>query len=216
VVGVEAVLFDMDGLLVDTEQVWYEVETEVAERLGGTWGREHQRRLVGGSLDSTVAYILRVTGSDVAPDVVAGWMLDSMKSRLAEGVELMPGADELLTAVRAAGLRTGLVTSSAAVIADAVLGVVGRERFDIVVTGDDVTRYKPDPEPYRHATGLLGLDPGRCVVLEDSPNGVAAATAAGCLVVAVPSVLPIPEAPGRLVVGSLREVTVDRLRGLAA
>lgn len=210
----EAVLFDMDGLLVDSEQLWYEVETEVVERLGGTWGRAHQKRLVGGSMRSTVSYILEVTGADVAPEVVAGWMLEGMRSRLAEGVELMPGADELLTEVRAAGLRTGLVTSSGRVLADAVLGVVGADRFDVVVTGDDVTRHKPDPEPYLRAARLLGLPPGRCVALEDSPNGVAAATAAGCRVVAVPSVLPVEAAPGRLVVGSLKELSVDRLRGL--
>lgn len=213
-VGVEAVLFDMDGLLVDTEKVWYEVETEVVERLGGSWGRAHQQELVGGSMASTVAYILRVTGADVAPDVIAGWMVDGMTSRLAKGVEPMPGADELLTAVREAGLRTGLVTSSGAPIADAVLAVIGRDRFDVVVTGDDVTRHKPDPEPYLRAARQLGVAAAACAVLEDSPNGVTAATAAGCRVVAVPSVLPIPEAPGRLVVGSLREVTVDRLRGL--
>nr|PZN47790.1 MAG: hydrolase [Actinomycetota bacterium] len=212
--GVEAVLFDMDGLLVDTEPLWYEVETEVVERLGGTWGRAHQERLVGGSMRSTVAYILEVTGADVPPETVAGWMLEGMRSRLARGVELMPGADELLTEVRDAGLRTGLVTSSGRVLADAVLGTIGAGRFDVVVTDDDVARHKPDPEPYLRAARLLGLPPGRCVALEDSPNGVAAATAAGCAVVAVPSVLPVEEAPGRLVVGSLKELSVERLRAL--
>jgi HAD superfamily hydrolase (TIGR01509 family) len=212
----EAVLFDMDGLLVDTEKVWYEAETEVVERLGGTWGRSHQQELVGGSLASTAAYIVRVTGTDVAPDVVGTWMIEAMTRRLADGVELMPGAAELLAEVRRAQVRTGLVTSSAAVIADAVLDVIGRGNFDIVVTGDDVARHKPDPEPYLRAARLLGLPPGACAVLEDSPNGVTAATAAGCRVVAVPSVLPIPDAPGRLVVRSLREVTVARLRALFA
>ncbi|MEV5410668.1 HAD family phosphatase [Thermopolyspora sp. NPDC052614] len=212
----EAVLFDMDGLLVDTEKVWYAVETEVVESLGGTWGRAHQQELVGGSMASTAAYIVKVTGTDVGADVVAARMLAGMTSRLAEGVDLMPGADELLTAVREAGVRTGLVTSSASAIAGAVLDVVGRERFDVVVTGDDVARPKPDPEPYLLAARLLGVPPGSCVVLEDSPNGVTAATAAGCRVVAVPSVLPIPDAPGRLVAGSLLKVTVERLRGLFA
>jgi beta-phosphoglucomutase-like phosphatase (HAD superfamily) len=86
----------------------------------------------------------------------------------------------------------------------------------VTVTGDDVTRTKPDPEPYRLAAKLLDVDPGNCVALEDSPNGVASATAAGCRVVAVPSLVPIPSGPGRLVVSSLREVTLETLRALAA
>jgi HAD superfamily hydrolase (TIGR01509 family) len=209
-----AVFFDMDGLLVDTEKVWYDVESEVVERLGGTWGPDHQEELVGGSLPTTVAYMLKVTGASVPPAEVAAWMLDGMSRRLAGGVELMPGAAGLLTEVRASGVPMGLVTSSARVIADLVLDAIGRDRFDVVVNGDDVARTKPDPEPYLRAARLLAVEPSRCAVLEDSPNGVTAATAAGCRVVAVPSLLPIPPAPGRLIVGSLREITVDRLRGL--
>jgi HAD superfamily hydrolase (TIGR01509 family) len=213
VAGIDAVFFDMDGLLVDTEKVWYDVESEVAERLGGTWGPDHQEELVGGSLPATVAYMLRVTGADVPPGRVAEWMLEGMTRRLAEGgAELMPGAADLLAEVRGAGVPMGLVTSSAKVIADLVLDAIGRDRFDLVVTGDDVTRTKPDPEPYLTAARLLGADPARCAVLEDSPNGVTAATAAGCHVVAVPSLLPVPPAPGRLIVRSLREVTLARMR----
>jgi HAD superfamily hydrolase (TIGR01509 family) len=210
----DAVFFDMDGLLVDTEKVWYDVESEVVERLGGTWGLDHQEELVGGSLPTTVAYMLKVTGASAPPEKVAAWMLEGMTRRLAEGVELMPGAADLLTEVRASGVPMGLVTSSAKVITDLVLDAIGRERFDTVVTGDDVTRTKPDPEPYLSAARLLGVDPSRCAVLEDSPNGVTAATAAGCRVVAVPSLLPIPPAPGRLIIGSLREITLDRIREL--
>jgi HAD superfamily hydrolase (TIGR01509 family) len=141
-------------------------------------------------------------------------MVDGMVARLSAGVELMPGAVELLDAVRAEGVPAGLVTSSLGEIAGAVLKVVGRERFDVIVTADDVTHTKPDPEPYLTAARLLGVEPVRCVVLEDSPSGVAAATAAGCAVVAVPSILPIEPAPGRLVVSSLTAVTVADLRAL--
>ncbi|SDR25286.1 HAD family hydrolase [Thermostaphylospora chromogena] len=210
-----AVFFDMDGLLVDTEGVWFEVETAAMARLGGgAWGPDHQENLVGGSLPTTVAYMLRVSGSSADPEELAEWMLEEMARRLSEGVKLMPGAVELLEEVRAAGLPVALVTSSARRLAELCLRGIGPHYFDHVVTGDDVVRTKPDPEPYLMAARLAGVAPEDCVVLEDSPNGVAAATAAGCKVVAVPGVLPVPAAPGRLVVGSLRHVDLDALRGL--
>lgn len=210
----EAVFFDMDGLLVDSERVWLEIETGVMARLGAVWTPEHQAHLVGGSMERTIDYMLAVSGAEVPPDTVRSWMVGGMVARLSAGVELMPGAVELLDAVRAEGVPAGLVTSSLGEIADAVLKVVGRERFDVIVTADDVTHPKPDPEPYLTAARLLGAEPVRCVVLEDSPSGVAAATAAGCAVVAVPSILPIEPAPGRLVVSSLTAVTVADLRAL--
>lgn len=212
----DAVLFDMDGLLVDSEKIWFQVESEVMERLGSPWGVADQERLVGGSMTSTVAYMLKVSGADAHPDDVAAWMLAGMTGRLADGVEMMPGAAELLASVRRAGVPTALVTSSARPIARACLKGIGEGNFDHVVTGDDVTRTKPHPEPYLTAARLLGVAAARCVALEDSPNGVASATAAGCRVVAVPSVVPIPAGPGRLVVESLREVDVEALRTLAA
>lgn len=209
-----AVFFDMDGLLVDTEKVWLEIETAVMARLGGTWTPEHQAHLVGGSMERTVSYMLAVSGASTAPESVWTWMVEGMVARLADGVSVMPGAGELLDALRDEGVPVGLVTSSLREIADAVLKAVGRDRFDVVVTGDDVARPKPDPEPYLTAAGLLGVEPVRCVVLEDSPSGVAAATAAGCAVVAVPNILPVEPAPGRLVVSSLAEVTVGHHRDL--
>jgi HAD superfamily hydrolase (TIGR01509 family) len=158
--------------------------------------------------------MLAVSGAEVAPQAVREWMIDGMVARLQDGVPVMPGASELLDALRDEGVPVALVTSSLRPIADAVLKSVGRERFDLVVTADDVTRTKPDPEPYLTAARRLGAEPVRCVVLEDSPNGVAAATAAGCAVVAVPSLLPVEQAPGRLVVTSLTDVGVADLRAL--
>ncbi|MEV6860144.1 HAD family phosphatase [Streptosporangium subroseum] len=211
----DAVLFDMDGLLVDSEKIWFQVETEVMERLGGDWGPDDQEHLVGGSMAVAVAYMLKVSGGGAEPAEVAAWMLEGMVERLAGGVEMMPGAAELLEEVRQAGLATALVTSSVRPIAEACLESIGRHNFDRVVTGDEVARTKPDPEPYLTAARLLGARATHCVALEDSPNGVTSATAAGCRVVAVPSVLPIPAAPGRLVVGSLREIDVAVLRALS-
>jgi HAD superfamily hydrolase (TIGR01509 family) len=210
------VLFDMDGLLVDTEPLWLETETDVMARLGAPWTKEDQKHLLGGSMEHTVGHLLARATRPVPPEEVAQWMMDGMLKRAAEGrVVIQPGARELLDQVAAAGLRYALVTGSQRPFVDAVLASTGFV-FPVTVTGDDVARPKPDPEPYRLAAKLLDADPGNCVALEDSPNGVASATAAGCLVVAVPSLLLVPPAQGRLVARSLTEVTVATLRALAA
>ncbi|MEU8310202.1 HAD family phosphatase [Actinomadura sp. NPDC048955] len=214
--GPHAVLFDMDGLLIDSERVWLEVESEVMAWLGGEWSPAHQERLVGGSLYLAVDYMLELTGADAPREEVGRRMLDGMVERLGTCVPMMPGAKELLAEVRAAGVTAALVSSSHRRLIEPVLEAVGREHFALSVAGDEVARTKPHPEPYLTAAARLGADPARCVVLEDSPNGVAAAEAAGCVTVAVPGLLPIPPAPGRTVVASLREVDLERLRSLVA
>jgi HAD superfamily hydrolase (TIGR01509 family) len=211
-----AVLFDMDGLLIDSEPLWLEAETAVIRRLGGQpWTPADQQQLLGGSLDRTVRY-LRAKASVPQPlDVIGEWLMVEMEELVkARGVQLRPGAAALLDAVRAAGLPHALVTSSERGFMDVVLASTGLA-FDVTVCAADVTRTKPDPEPYLLAAKLLGTEPESCTVLEDSPNGVAAAEAAGCLLVAVPSLTPIPPAPGRVVAGSLTEITLAALRRLA-
>jgi HAD superfamily hydrolase (TIGR01509 family) len=214
--GLAAVLFDMDGLLVDTEPLWFEIETEVMSRLGGEWSTADQANLVGGSLQATLDYLLGRARNPVPRQTLAGWMLDGMVARVERAtVTLRPGAAALLAEVRTAGVPHALVTSSERVIMDAVLAATGLS-FPVTVCAEDVSRIKPDPEPYLLATKLLSVDPGACVVLEDSTNGVTAAEAAGCHVIAVPNVAPVPPAPGRIIVGSLAEVSLARLRDLAA
>jgi HAD superfamily hydrolase (TIGR01509 family) len=209
------VLFDMDGLLVDTEPLWFETEIEVMARLGAPWTKEDQKQLLGGSMPRTVRYLLSKAAQPATPQDVERWMMEGMLNRAAAGrVEVLPGARELLAEVAAAGIPLALVTSSLRLLADAVLSGAGLA-FPVTVTGDDVPVTKPDPAPYLLAAKLLDVDPARCVALEDSPNGTASATAAGCRVLAVPSFVDIPPAPGRLVVRSLRDVTVDTLRALA-
>ena len=207
-----AVMFDMDGLLVDTEPLWFEAEIEIMARLGGTWSHADQAHLVGGSLARSVAYLL-AKAAPVPPDGAAGprqwppsaatvgdWLVDAMVDSIgARGAPPMPGAAGLLADLAAAGLPCALVTSSQRRVMDAVLaqlaGAHGRgapdarppsqpdsqphSLFDVTVCADDVTHAKPHPEPYLLAARLLGADPARCVVLEDAPNGVEAAEAAG-------------------------------------
>lgn len=209
-----AVLFDMDGLLVDTEPLWFETEIEVMGRLGAPWTKEDQRQLLGGSMPRTVSYLLGKAKRPVSAETIERWMIAGMLARAAAGrVVLMPGARELLAEVTSAGLPYALVTSSARSFAEAVLASTGL-RFPVSVTSDDVPVTKPDPAPYLHAAKLLDVDPADCVALEDSPNGTASATAAGCRVVAVPSFVDIPPAPGRLIVSSLTEISLTTLRSL--
>jgi HAD superfamily hydrolase (TIGR01509 family) len=167
-------------------------------------------------MDNTVGYLLARAARPVPPADVARWMTEGMLSRAAEGrVIVRPGARELLNEVAATGIPYALVTGSQRPFTEAVLASTGF-RFPVTVTGDDVARTKPDPEPYLLAAKLLDADPEQCVALEDSPNGVASATSAGCLVVAVPTLLPIPPAARRLVVPSLSGITLATLRALAA
>ena len=202
----EAVLFDMDGLLIDSEPLWLEAETAVMARLGADWTPADQAQLLGGSLARTVRYLLGKATRPASPGQVADWLMSQVTELIRDrGVPLRPGARELLAEVAAAGLPRALVTSSERGFMDAVLVHTGL-RFDMLVCADDVSMTKPDPEPYLLAAKLLGADPARCVALEDSPNGVASAQAAGCRVIAVPSLVPIEPAPGRTVVRSLAEL----------
>jgi HAD superfamily hydrolase (TIGR01509 family) len=210
--ALQAVLFDMDGVLVNSEPLWFEAESAVMARLGGDWAEGDQHVLVGGSMAVTVAYLLGKATGQADPAVVEGWLLESMTQKLATGpLPVMPGARELVSEVAAARLPYALVTSSERKIMDAVLAGFGAP-FPVTVCAEDVSVCKPDPEGYLLAAAKLAVDPRLCVAIEDSLNGVAAAEAAGCLVIAVPGVVPIPAGPGRVVVSSMTKLSLARLR----
>jgi HAD superfamily hydrolase (TIGR01509 family) len=214
--ALQAVLFDMDGLLVDSEPLWFEAESMVMDRLGGPWDESDQQALLGGSLPRTVAYLLSRAARPASEQDVASWLVGRVARLLAEReLPVLPGAAELVAEVHAAGIPTALVTSSQRQIMDAVLSRL-RLPFDVTVCAEDVRVSKPDPEPYQRAADRLAVDPRRCVALEDSPNGVAAAEGAGCRLVVVPSLAPIPARAGRVVVASLSEVGLPLLKSLAA
>jgi len=213
--SLEAVMFDMDGLLVDSEPLWFLAESVVMNRLGGPWTPADQHALVGGSMASTVGYLLARATRPAEPATVARWLIEEMVGLVrSRPLPALPGVLTLLAEVRAASLPHALVTSSEPAVVDAVLGRLD-VRFDVVVCAADVTAAKPDPEGYRLAAAKLAAEPGRCIALEDSPNGVTAAEAAGLRVIAVPSVVPVPERPGRVVLASLAGVTLAQLRELS-
>jgi HAD superfamily hydrolase (TIGR01509 family) len=205
-------LFDMDGLLVDSEPLWFEVESAVMARLDGQWSPADQQALIGGSLPRTVSYLMARARRPADGQDVARWLVDGMTTLLgSRELRMLPGARELLAQVRSDGIPHALVTSSERPIMDAVLRQIGTG-FSATVCADDVVHGKPDPEPYLRAAALLGASPQSCVALEDSPNGVASAEAAGCRLVAVPGLVPILARPGRVVARSLAEVNLPMLR----
>ncbi|MCW2600708.1 MAG: putative hydrolase [Frankiales bacterium] len=216
--ALHAVLWDMDGLLVDSEPVWTVAETELAAQLGGEWSEQLKATIVGTRLDVAVPAILEHYSRPTGPQDVAWasqWLLGRMVELFAAGPVLMPGVPELLAALRDAHVPMALVSSSYRVLVDAVLRH-DLAAFDVTVAGDEVGHGKPHPEPYLTAAALLGVDPRNCVVLEDSVAGVLAGEGAGCAVVAVPSVTGVTVVPGPriLVRDSLKSVDIASLRGL--
>ncbi len=186
-----AALFDMDGLLVDSEPLWTVAEERVAARYDGIFTPELKARMIGKRLDLAVGILLEGLGTEAARaashQAVAQQLLAEMATLLADGAPLRPGAIALLDALRDARVPLALVSSSFRVLVDAALRDVGADRFAVSVAGDEVTHGKPDPEPYLTAARRLGVVPARCVVLEDAPAGLASALAAGCACVYVPS-----------------------------
>ena len=214
-----AVLFDMDGLLVDSEPLWTVAEEELAARLGGTWSTELKAAIVGTRLDVSVPAILEWYGVEPTPQAVddaAGFLLSRMAELFEQDLPVAPGALALLDALAEAAVPLALVSSSFRVLVDAALRQLDAGRFAVTLAGDEVVHGKPHPEPYLTACERLGVVPTACVVLEDAPSGVAAAEAAGCVAVVVPSVAVIAEGPRRPVLRSLTEVRAGWLLSLPA
>jgi HAD superfamily hydrolase (TIGR01509 family) len=197
------VLWDMDGTLVDTEPYWIECEFALVESFGGTWSEQHAHELVGGDLIESAIYIAEHGGVPLPPAEIVHRLLDGVVARVRAHIPWRPGAQELLTELRALRVPCALVTMSWRRFAEAVVDGLPAGTFAALVTGDEVSAPKPDPEPYLLAARLLGADPARCVAIEDSPRGVTSAVAAGVHTLAVPHVIPLPPGPGRTLAPSL-------------
>ena len=213
--GLAAVLWDMDGTLVDTEPYWIECEYELVEAFGGTWSDEHAHAIVGSDLLDSARYISEHGGVPLAPRQIVERLLDGVVERIRQRVPWRPGARELLAALREDGVPCALVTMSWSRFADPVVAELPAGSFDVVVTGDTVTHGKPHPDPYLKAARELGVDPARCVAIEDSPTGVRSAVDAGCRVLGVPNVRELEAGPRVVLADSLADVRVEDLRSLA-
>ena len=212
----EAVLWDLDGTLVDTEPAWIACERALVESHGGTWTDEDSLALVGSDLLTAAAYIRDRGSVPLTPEKIVEWMLDEMELRVRRSLRWQPGARELLTELRAAGVPCALVTMSYRRLVDAILAGLPSGTFGAVVTGDEVVNGKPDPEPYLTAAALLGVDPADCLVIEDSSTGAAAGVAAGCRVLAVPRVISIDSSLPVTVLPSLAGLQAGDLAAAAA
>jgi HAD superfamily hydrolase (TIGR01509 family) len=213
-VTLQAVLFDMDGTIVDTEPYWIAAEYELVESFGGRWTQQLALSLVGNALPAS-AQIIRAHGVDMQPEAIVERLLDEVVRECERVIPWRPGAQRLLAALGGAGIPCGLVTMSYLRLAETITKALPAGTFATLVTGDQVSDGKPHPEAYLLAAERLGAEPARCVAIEDSPTGIAAAEAAGCVVVAVPHHVPIEPAPGRAIVASLADLSVARLRRLA-
>ena len=182
-----AVLWDMDGTLVDTEPYWIECEFALAERHGGTWSQEHGLAVIGLDLTDSATYMREHMGIDLTPRQIIEELLVGVVQRIEEEMPWRPGARELLAALKANDVPCALVTMSWRRFVEPVLRALPEGSFDVVVCGDEVSRGKPHPEPYLRAADLLGCAPAETLAIEDSRTGATSAQAAGCPVLVVPS-----------------------------
>jgi HAD superfamily hydrolase (TIGR01509 family) len=212
--GPAAVLWDLDGTLVDTEPYWIETEFALAREHGAPWSREHALALVGNDLIESGRYIRRVMGLEMSPAQIVEYLLDGVVARVQESVPWRPGALDLLADLREHGIPCGLVTMSYRRFVDPMLRALPPETFAVVVTGDTVSRGKPHPEPYLTAAAALGLEATACLAIEDSRTGASSAEAAGCRVLVVPNHVEVAPGPARVFRASLAGLTAADLAGL--
>lgn len=212
--SLQAVLWDMDGTLVRTEELWMAAEERTMTAFGSHWDAQDQAVAIGGPLDRVVRYMASRVGR---PESVVGEKLVAEIEELmhVEHVPWMPGARELHDALATAGVPQALVSNSWRHLMNTALQELGT-RFDETVAGDEVINPKPAADPYLKGCQLLGADPTFTVVLEDSPTGVTAGMAAGCYVVGIPHVSPLPTGDRVTIVDSLTEVTPQFLADLVA
>jgi HAD superfamily hydrolase (TIGR01509 family) len=208
-----AVLWDMDGTLVDTEPFWLAAEAELVASFGGIWTPEDGLTLVGSGLWHSAA-ILQGRGVDLTEDEIVNRLTDRVMEQIEGGVAWRPGALELLSEIREAGIPTALVTMSVRRMAEHVSSLMPFAAFDHIVAGDSVTHSKPHPEPYLLGARLLGVEAADCFAIEDSTTGLASAVAAGTVAVGVPLHSPLEQGRGYTIWPTLSGRTVTDISEL--
>jgi HAD superfamily hydrolase (TIGR01509 family) len=195
-----AVLWDLDGTLIDSEKVWDVSLADTIRWLGGELSARARAAVVGAELGTASRVLVEEAGIEPSPARVGetcDYLVGRTAALFADGVRWRPGAREALDAVGVAGVPMALVTNSQRVLTEMALDVIGRHRFGAVVCGDEVTRGKPAPEPYLRAAELLDVPIDDCVAVEDSPTGALSAERAGAAVLVVPCDVPVPDGPRR-------------------
>jgi len=207
-----AVLFDMDGTLIDSEPYWLASEQALAAEHNGNWTHEDGLSVVGLSLDESSKVFKDKASVDLEPTEIVTRLTADVQSQLEKVIPWRPGAKELLLDLRMHGVKTALVTMSLRRMAQQVVDAIEFDAFDVIVAGDDVLRGKPHPEPYLKAAEQLGFRPERCIAFEDSISGITSAEAAGTMAIGIPNFVTIPEQDGRILWESFQGVTYKTLR----
>ncbi len=209
------VLWDMDGTLLDSEKIWDVAVAELSVRFGRELTPEVRERTLGNSMQGALRKVFAHTGTEATDaNLKAGrdWLTARVTELFSQGLPWQPGAKDALQLVRDMGLKTALVTNTERGLVENALETIGRDFFDFTVSGDEVEEGKPLPAPYLRGAHLLGLDPGHCLAVEDSPTGSLSAHRAGCSVLFVPSEVAPTAAPGYVLRESLLNITADDLR----
>ena len=209
-----AVLWDMDGTLIDSEPYWLKSEGAFAKANNSSWTEQDGLSLVGMSLYDSSKIIKERVGSDLEPEQIIEHLTDGVAAQLKQEIFWRPGARELLVLLRKKRIKTALVTMSMHRMAKQVADSIGFDAFDVIVAGDDVRQGKPHPEPYLKAAELLGEKPENCVAFEDSLTGLRSAEAANTKAVGVKNIVEIPIETGRILWPTLEGVTMADLRRL--
>jgi len=209
-----AVLWDMDGTILDSEPYWMAEETRLVEQAGGTWSTEEATELVGSDLNHSAAALLERTPVTGSSDDIVNALLDGVVTRVKERVPWRPGARELIAELSEAKVPMALVTMSWQPLAEVLLDALPPSTFAAVVTGDQVSDGKPHPEPYLLACRRLEVQPSDCLAIEDSPTGVRSALAAGVRTLAVSHMVDVDAELPAARRDSLEGVRLHDLRGL--
>ena len=189
----EAILFDMDGLFIDSEPDWHAAETQMMRSYGYDWQPADQLQCLGGPLARVTEYMASCLKGTVAPETLATVIIDEMQNRLSSAAAYMPGAIEFSKLVWQAQIPQALVSASPRELVDAVVSNLDQNYFKKTVAAGDIERTKPFPDPYLHAAKLLEVDISNCLIFEDSQTGITAATASGAFVVAIPHFIEVIE-----------------------
>lgn len=210
----KAVLWDMDGTLIDSEPHWMHSERKLAAKHDAEWTDEDGKALVGMSLTASSQIFRDKLGLQLSSEEVIQELTNSVQEELSRGIIWRPGARELLKQLRRRGVKTALVTMSLRSMAQQVVDAINFNAFDVIVAGDDVVHGKPHAEPYLKAAQLLGVRPEECVAFEDSISGILSAEAAGTKAVGIPNVMLIPAREDRILWETLEGKTLKDLRNL--
>jgi len=210
----EAVFFDMDGLMVDSEPEWLQSEIEVTAAFGYSWLEEDQVASLGGPLTKVGQYMFDKCGQQESPEFFTQTLIDTQVARMRGNTPTMPGAIELVRELQLHGVKTALVSASPRNIVDAVLDNLGHDLFPFSISSDDVAVTKPDPECYLKAASMSGSEISNCLVFEDSITGMTAAKASGAYLIAVPHLVSVADSERVRVIKSLEHLSHAKLSQL--